>query len=169
LRRGPAPKPTAVKQLAGNPGHRLLNESEPKPAIPKQVPYAPRHLNVDGKREWRKLVPRLMRLGLYTELDQYAVSMLCEVWGQWVEAKRMTRKTGGPILKATDTGNLYQNPWYHVQNKAWEQLRKIIGEFGLTPSSRSKITLTSEEDEPSLAELLFNSIGLDVVDGGDGV
>jgi P27 family predicted phage terminase small subunit len=53
------------------------------------------------------------------------------------------------------TGNSYQNPWYHVANREWEKLRKMLPEFGLTPSARSRLTIEQEEEEDELAALLF--------------
>ena len=82
-------------------------------------------------------------------------------WGRWVQAERKLEKDG-PVLTSGD-GNLYQSPWLHVANKAWEQMRKILPEFGLTPSSRSRLKINPPNDELSLAELLFaEATGLDV-------
>ncbi|MCL5994484.1 MAG: hypothetical protein M1546_00320, partial [Chloroflexi bacterium] len=47
--RGPAPKPTALKVLAGNPGKRPLNGSEPQ--YPTELPTCPRPLSAIAKRE----------------------------------------------------------------------------------------------------------------------
>ena len=37
----------------------------------------------------------------------------------------------GPILVSKDSGNFYQNPYLHVANRAWEQMRKLLPELGL--------------------------------------
>ena len=49
--RGRKPKPTALKELEGNPGKRPLNDREPKPE--KKAPPCPKWLNDDAKKEWR--------------------------------------------------------------------------------------------------------------------
>lgn len=151
--RGRKPKPTKLKELAGNPGKRPLNKGEPQPPTPDRAPYAPRHLNVDGKKEWRRVVGLLMGLGLYTELDHAALAMYCQAYGRWVQAERMLAKQ--ELILTGAEGGMYQNPMLHVANKAWDQVRKILPEFGLTPSSRSRLQLKSGE-APSLAEVLFN-------------
>lgn len=151
--RGRKPTPTKLKQLAGNPGKRALNSSEPQPPVPDRPPYAPRYLNEEGKREWRRVVGMLMDLGLYTELDRAALAMYCQVYGRWVQMER--ELADEDLVLVGSEGGLYQNPKLHVANKAWEQQRKILAEFGLTPSSRSRLTLKGK-DEPSLAEVLFN-------------
>ena len=151
--RGRKPTPTKLKELAGNPGHRALNSSEPEPPVPARPPYAPRFLNEDGKKEWRRVVGILMDLGLYTELDRAALTMYCQAYGRWVQAERILA-TQDLVLVGSE-GGMYQNPMLHVANKAWEQMRKILAEFGLSPSSRSRLQLKGGE-APSLTEVLFN-------------
>lgn len=150
--KGRKPKPIALKRLAGNPGRRPLGD-EPQPPMPDSTPYVPRHLNDEAKREWRRIVKVLMDLGLYTEVDRAALAMYCQAWGRWVKAERELVKKGAVLI--SDKGNLYQNPWLHVANKAWEQMRKVLAEFGLTPSSRSRLMLTAVERDLTLAEVLF--------------
>ena len=45
---GRKPKPTAIKELEGNPGKRKLNKHEPKPI--KRAPPCPKWLTDDAKR-----------------------------------------------------------------------------------------------------------------------
>lgn len=51
--RGRKPKPTAMKELEGNPGKHPLNTSEPKPN--KKAPACPKWLEPEAKKEWRRL------------------------------------------------------------------------------------------------------------------
>lgn len=153
--RGRKPKPTALKILAGNPGKRPLNGCEPKPPVPAHPPRVPRHLNKEARREWRRIVKVLIDLGLYTEVDRAALAMYCQAWGRWVEAERTVRELGEVLV--SPKGGLYQNPWLHVANKAWEQLNKMLSEFGLTPSSRTRLVV-ERDDEPSLADILFSRV-----------
>jgi len=50
---GPAPQPTALKRLHGNPGKRPLNEREPQPA--QKLPLCPRHLKGVARAQWTKV------------------------------------------------------------------------------------------------------------------
>ena len=154
MKPGPPPKPTRLKQLAGNPGKRALNKHEPKPPKPDRPPYAPRHLNDDAKREWRRIIKILMQLGLYTDVDYAALAMYCQAWGRWIHAERMVEELG-EVLLSTQTGNYYQNPWYHVANKAWDQMLKMLSRFGLSPADRARLTVDQPEEQDELAELLF--------------
>lgn len=56
---------------------------------------------------------------------------------------------------------MYQNPWLAVANRAWEQLRKVEAEFGMTPSSRSRVTAVSSYKQLSLAEQLGFMVATD--------
>jgi len=163
---GPAPKPTAVKKLAGNPGKRRMNATEPHPPVPDGTPYAPRFLNNEAAAEWRRMVGVLIGLGLYTEVDRAALAMYCQSWGRWVVAERAIAKDG-EILTSGEGGK-YQNPWRYEANKAQDQMRKLLSEFGLTPSSRSRLSIPSAPDEPTLAEQLFAMVGGDVKVGKSG-
>ena len=48
---GRKPKPTAIKELEGNPGKRKLNNKEPKPD--KGMPVCPEWLPPEAKAEWK--------------------------------------------------------------------------------------------------------------------
>ena len=65
--RGRKPKPTAIKELEGNPGKRELNQNEPKPE--KKAPRCPTWLEAEAKKEWKRLAKQLEQLGILTEVD----------------------------------------------------------------------------------------------------
>jgi len=152
---GPKPKPTALKVLQGNPGKRALPKGEPKPDA-ERLPSAPRWLSDEARREWKRIAPRLHRLGLLTELDGLALAMLCETLAQYVAAKEIVEREG--LLAVSDKGNSYQNPATGLMTQARGELLKWAREFGMTPSARSRIVVDTESAEPSLADLLFEAV-----------
>lgn len=154
---GPAPKPTALKRLAGNPGKRPLNESEPQ--FKRVKLHAPPHLNEPAKVEWRRLAQHLYKLGMLTVIDRAALAAYCQAWGDWVEAEQHL-ETDGRVL-VTDKGYNYINPWVSVRNNAVMQMDKFGSKFGYTPSDRSKIRADAETEEQSLADLLFEGVSDD--------
>lgn len=122
------------------------------------MPPVPDHLDEEGAKIWRTLGPRLLRAGLLTEVDVYVLGMFCAAASRWIDAERKLKKLG-PVLVSHETGNLYQNPYLHVANRAWEQMRKLLGELGLSPAERSRLTsLLAEDEDKSLAELLFETV-----------
>src|SRR5437899_2154383 len=72
--RGRPRKPTALKVLAGNPGHRALPKNEPRPALGAK---APGWMTIGARREWDALAPMLDRLGVLAETDAEALAELC--------------------------------------------------------------------------------------------
>jgi P27 family predicted phage terminase small subunit len=49
-------------------------------------------------------------------------------------------KTTGTVVKSKTTGAVYQNPYLAVANRAMKQMRDFLTEFGMTPSSRSRVS-----------------------------
>ena len=71
--RGRKPKPTAIKELEGNPGKRPLNDAEPKPV--RKAPPCPKWLEPEAKKEWRRLSKQLEQIGVLTKVNQASVFM----------------------------------------------------------------------------------------------
>lgn len=139
---GPAPKPTRLKLLAGNPGKRKLNKYEPKPA--RKAPKCPSHLSKEAKKEWKRIVPELEDLGLLTRVDMAALGAYCAAFGRWVEAEKALKQEG--LTVTTPNGHVQKSPWLTIADKALDQLRKYIVEFGLSPASRTKVSAQPKED-----------------------
>jgi len=81
--------------------------------------------------------------------------MFCQVIGRWVQAERDLAKED--LVLEGENGGYYQNPKLHVATKAWEQARRMLAEFGLTPSSRVRLTIDPIEGDRSIAEQLFEA------------
>ena len=140
---GRKPKPTALKLVTGNPGKRPLNDHEPQPEA--AIPEVPVHLSNTAKAEWDRIVIRLHPLGLVTDLDRAALAAYCESWATWVEAVEKVRETGR-IIKAP-SGYPVLNPYVTIANKALDQMHRFLTEFGMTPASRSRISIAIHEDD----------------------
>jgi P27 family predicted phage terminase small subunit len=134
--RGRKPKPTVLKLLEGNPGHRLINRDEPKPHL--CIPTCPAHLSPTAKAEWKRLARQLHDIGILTALDRGALAAYCQAYGRWAEAEKNLKQT--PALLKTPAGYAQPNPWLAIANKNLELMQKFIGELGLSPSSRSRVT-----------------------------
>lgn len=165
--KGRKPKPTHLKIIDGERNKNRINRKEPKPKTKR--PRCPQYLSQEAKRAWKILAPRLDRLGLLTEIDGQAFEGLCQAYGRWVEAERELAKTdpilrGKKIIKVKDKdgneiekqipGGYFQNPYLAVANRAWEQMMKAFAEFGLTPSSRSRISVGGPSGGGGIEELI---------------
>jgi len=122
-------KPTALKRLTGNPGHRALNENEPVPPAGKLT--MPSTLSREGKREWRRLIPVLEQMGVATILDKQALAAYCSCFAQWKQADEIIN-THGVIVVEHHGGKpvLKINPAVHVKSDALKLMKSFMIEFG---------------------------------------
>jgi P27 family predicted phage terminase small subunit len=142
---GRRPKPSALKKLEGNPGKRAINQNEPKPT---GIPNCPRHLSDEAKAEWKRIARELAAIGLLTSVDRAALAAYCSAYGRWVEAERGLQKSAALIVKSP-SGQPMQNPFVGVINTAFDQMRKFLIEFGMTPSSRSRLQVQITPETPA--------------------
>ena len=157
--KGRKPKPTAIKKMAGNPGRRPLNDSEPEPRRLPYIPRAPRYLNKYGQKEWRRLARELDRLGLLTVVDLAAFAAYCSAFGLWVEAEYALKDMGSSkFLAVTEKGNVIQNPLMGIVNRSRADMLRAAAELGLTPSSRSRVTVAKPR-RLEIAEILAGDFG----------
>ena len=140
---GPPPKPTALKILQGNPGKRPLNKKEPKPK--NEIPTCQPHLCRHGKIEWKRITKELSILGLITRIDRAALSGYCTAWGNYVESSIGIQKTG--YLVKSKTGVFRINPLVMIQTRALDQMKGFLVEFGMSPASRSRISISEPPEE----------------------
>lgn len=153
---GRKPKPTSLKVLEGNPGKRQLNQNEPKPDA--SLPRCPAWLDKEAKREWRRICPFLDQAGLLTQVDRAALAGYCQSYANWMEAEKHIAEEGSTF--ETPNGYQQQTPWVSIAQTNLKNMLKFCTEFGLTPSSRSRIVVanTLESDADDMETLL----------GGDG-
>jgi P27 family predicted phage terminase small subunit len=136
--RGRKPKPTVLKIREGNPGKRKLNDREPTP--PAEIPDRPEMLSGVAAAEWERTVVVLHEMGLLTQADRSALAAYCTAYARWVAAEEQVAKFG-TIVKSPDKGFPMKSPYLTIADQALETMRKFMVEFGLTPSSRSRIRL----------------------------
>lgn len=128
--RGPAPKPTALKKLQGNPGQRKLNESEPQPKLLTDAKCPTQITNEHAKGLWTYLAPKLCAHNLLTEIDLHAFESLCVTYGRWRHFEELVGSEKYP-----DKGWIAAARNYQLQFYRW------CGEFGLTPAARSRLSI----------------------------
>ena len=77
---GRKPLPTALKELEGDrgKGRRPLNKDEPMP--PQDNVKCPAWLMPEAKKEWKRLAPSLISMGILTEHDMEAFAGYCQAY-----------------------------------------------------------------------------------------
>lgn len=141
--RGRKPKPTELRLIEGNREHRPLNYSAPKPR--RAAPACPSNFNRTERLAWKYLVRELEKMGTLATSDRGNMAGYCYSWALWWKAKGILDSLQGqvdnPEVIATDKGNLIQNPWLGIANRAMGDVVKYGSFLGLDPTSRTRIKM----------------------------
>lgn len=140
---GPAPKPTALKVLEGNPGKRQLNTNEPRPQ--PVAPTMPDGLPDDAAEFWEQHAPKLETLGILTEVDGPAFVLMAIHYALAREAARTIQDQG--LASVDENGAERKHPLLQAVRDNSTAFRMFAQEFGLTPSSRSRLSIPEPVNE----------------------
>lgn len=139
--KGRKPKPTQFKVLTGNPGQRRLNDREPKPK-PK-LPPCPDRLTGAAREAWLRFSKPLAECGIATKIDATALEMLCDQYATYVDCMEKVRASGVIwVANERDERGLpvfRYSPFLKAANEALASVTRLLTEFGMTPSSRSRV------------------------------
>jgi P27 family predicted phage terminase small subunit len=142
--RGPKPKPSALEQLQGYPGHRPANDAEPQP--PDGAPDMPEHLSDVAKQEWNWLVEMLAQMNILKQSDRAIMTLYCDTWAEYIEVRHNVEKYG-MVIPNKDKTTIYQSPYINVESMLKKQLESYLAGLGLSPSSRTRIRTNGTEEE----------------------
>lgn len=149
--RGRKPTPAAAKRLAGNPGKRPI-----RPDLPSTpgIPQMPQRLLAEplALEKWNELVPILLALGTLTTADGEALATLCEVYAA-TQACLLEMRASGPVMR-TDLGGVKPNPAGPLYRSLVALQASLMGEFGLTPVSRTRLGAKEEKPTDEVEEFL---------------
>jgi len=140
-KRGPAPKPTALRLIHGST--LPLNRNEPKPGCGIRRPT---WLTGEGRRIWDRLVPLLKPLGLATVIDANPLARYCDGLAKWIKAKAFLDEHGDTYVVRDETGTIKyiaQFPQVSIYRNLSLHLTRLEQEFGLTPSARTRIAVAN--------------------------
>lgn len=136
------PKPSALRRIEGNPGKRPFNRLEPEPR-PGQV-RCPARLSPEARKVWRELAPELRAMRLLTGADQRALATLCEDIA--MDSFISTKLTASTLIVKLEGAKLaHINPLFYQQAELRKRIMGGFREFGLTPSSRSRIMVVKAD------------------------
>jgi P27 family predicted phage terminase small subunit len=141
---GRKPQPTALKILKGNPSGKPLKKNEPKPL--RCISSAPHWVSPEAATYWDKIEPMLFRIGVLTEADELMLGILCQSYANLLKAREMIEKHG-PVIK-TPNGSIQISPFKSLERQAFADIMKVCQEFGMSPSSRARLTATPPTSDP---------------------
>lgn len=144
-KRGPKPKPTALKRHLGNPGKRTLNENEPLP--PDVEVTAPSILRANARPFWDDMAPTLIAMKILTVVDAMAFARYCNLLVQYqalgdflLDVKKgIWATTLGVKNEKGKLVRVVELPQSRLYKQVQVQMLAIEREFGLTPAARSTL------------------------------
>jgi P27 family predicted phage terminase small subunit len=125
-----------------------MNESEPVIVTP-DLPEPPDHLSKIAKEEWATVAPALFNCGILSLIDRAALGAYCQAYGRWVMAETELAKV--EFVRETSKGTLVQSPLVGIANKAAVDMVRFAGEFGMTPSSRTRLSVDKKTPSETAA------------------
>lgn len=135
-RRGPKPKPTALRMFEGDPGRLLSHrKGEPMPVSGGEVPPPPEWLGEVGRQKWAQVAPSLFAVGLLTSVDVDLLALWAAAWDEYTAASELIIGKAG-LLLVNDKKNVHANPAVLIRARAAERIRAIGAMFGIGPTSR---------------------------------
>jgi len=87
-------------------------------------------------------------MGVLTKVDREALEQYCMAYAKWRESLEHVATHGMVLLSVDDKGNTVhkRNPADTACLEYSRLIHKYLTEFGLTPSSRSRLIVTQETD-----------------------
>lgn len=115
-------------------------------------PELPAYQSSEETFHW--LVKHLDDLGVVAELDAMALQMLSDAWEDYCAARAVIKRLGPTYATTTAQGDEMHRPRPELamMNGAWDRIKKMLPEFGLTAAARAK--LSSPDKVESLEDLL---------------
>ncbi|WP_272575918.1 MULTISPECIES: phage terminase small subunit P27 family [unclassified Providencia] len=146
---GPPKTPSHLQLVRGNPSKRPINKKEPKP--PSGVPPVPKYFDKRGKYWFKKIGEELNALGVMSTLDAKALELLIEAYVEYRHHCEILEVEGYTYNTTSMTGDTIKkaHPAAVMKSDAFKRIRAMLGEFGMTPAARSKVTInTPAEEDP---------------------
>jgi P27 family predicted phage terminase small subunit len=149
----PKPQPTEFKKLKGTLQKCRTNKHEPKVKVMKTS--APAWLSPTAKEAYQELSELLVDMKVLAASDRTALAMLCDAYAEYREARDFIKEKGMTYITTSEGGAMHRAyPQVAIASDAYKRVRSMMTEFGLTPSSRSKVAAQGEEVKDPFEEFL---------------
>jgi P27 family predicted phage terminase small subunit len=160
--RGRKPKPIEQQIAEGDPGKfgkaKLEARLEKRPRTCDSIPDCPKGLSRVGREAWEFWTEELEGMNLAARCDAKFLEMACVEFATYAKADAAIHKLGEVIEEQIFSRNgdpvglrMKRNPWLDVRNRAFLNVGKFTSEFGLSPVSRTRLTIENPDD--GMAEL----------------
>lgn len=136
-------KPEAVKELAGTSRPDRISPDAVTVEPLEKPPKCPPHLKGVAKYMWERTTVELISMKVLTQVDLRGVEIYCSLYARWRSAEDYLAKfgyhTGGDTIVAS--------PYVKISLDCSVQMKSWMNEFGITPSSRSRVKVEKKAPE----------------------
>lgn len=139
------PKPTAIKKLQGTFRQDQAVVNEMNPLSLAAIPSPPEYLGEVGAREWYIILSNYAKLGMLSPLDIPLLAAYCKEIEAYISANQaLTDKNRVLTIKNVDGSikSIIPNPLIKIASESLEKALKIAVQCGLTPASRTRISVS---------------------------
>jgi P27 family predicted phage terminase small subunit len=166
--KGRKPKPTALQMAQGDPRKKGMGKlaeklaAEPHPT--RGLPGCPRYLKGRARSAWTFWAAELADMQIDRRPDAQMLQGACVNYAKAVQADLILEKDGllvtetfvSPVTGEVLTTKIKRHPADLISNSAWRQVRAFCSEFGLSPVSRTRLSIVEAKDSAidDLAKIL---------------
>lgn len=141
---GRPPKPTAVKVLEGTYRNDRVQSNEVLPDLLASIPGPPEGLGDWGQREWHTVCRWLHTVGNLAATDLSLIAAYCNEVDNYWSYDAHVKKSGAVVAIKNKDGlvvKVQKSPYTSLRKESLGEALKIAGQFGFTPSARSRLTM----------------------------
>lgn len=155
MSKGAKPKPT---ELLKKRGTYRDDRHEDRTEVMNELPATPAdYLSPREKEIWTKWYPVLQKNHILKETDEVAFGLLCKKFVRCeMFAQKFKKAEDFTSDHKSDVGSIVKrkDPAYDIMAAEERDLMKILTEFGMTPSSRSKVKVALVGGDDPFSRLL---------------
>ncbi len=147
---GRKPLPSSIKIMRGSDKQHPERMNRSEPTVPNDSPICPPHV-VDeiAKAEWVRMCDTLQEMGMLSSAWQQALEIYVNSYAKWRKAVEMVDKIGLATVTKNGKGEtvIVRNPFSSEAHRYGDECFRLLTEFGLTPSSKTRVSKADASDD----------------------
>lgn len=144
-------KPTHLKAVQGTVQKCRSNPNEPVAST--AIPVAPDYLGDRAVDKFMQLCAILEGMGIASRDDSDALAMLASLIVEIEEDTILLESVGAFYMPSEESGIIRAHPAVGRMSSNRQRAQALLGEFGLTPAARSKVSASKPADLNPFAAL----------------
>lgn len=148
-------KPAKLHLLEGNKNRKTKAELDRRLTAEESLTFksdsikSPVWLNQEAKKHFNKLAKEFESTELLVNVDVNGLALYCDALSDYIRYTDIIAAEGDQVTHTNKAGekNKVPHPLLTKKKQAFDQMSKLMGEFGLTPAARAKLAMNLMKDE----------------------